>query len=160
MRKLKPGAVQFLAQKEFSQATIMRKLSSYIRQNRTRKALNRGRPTIGRAAPSRSSRRETSRAHRGRSAVVERMLASYRERDHLLQHRASVPGVRAKTQPTMDLITGMSPVAWQHVGSVGRICREFSRRRHCRSGGEIWVSGLEPEFARFLTQLWSRSCPR
>ena len=117
-----------LAQKDVTQATIVRKLSSYVRQNETKKALweldnlcrtrhilrfinNDVNLASGRAEgpePRRSvpplascdrlrQRRQAARAHRGRAAALERLLTADCQRNHLLQHGAALPRIRAKT---------------------------------------------------------------
>ncbi|AMM18473.1 hypothetical protein AX768_29885 (plasmid) [Burkholderia sp. PAMC 28687] len=109
-----------LAQKDVSQATLVRKLSSYTRQNQTKKALwelnnlcrtrhilrfindvnlrqavqkalNRGEAYHRlRRAISYVNSGKTARQHRSRAADVERLLPSHRERHHPLQHDTAV----------------------------------------------------------------------
>ena len=51
------------------------------------------------------------------------MLATYRQRDHPLQHAAAISGIRAQLaandQNAIEILKGISPVAWRNVNLIG-----------------------------------------
>jgi TnpA family transposase len=171
-----------LAQKDATQATIVRKLSSYARQNQTKKALwelenicrsiyildfiddvalrQSVQAALNRGEAYHRLRRAVAYVNGGRFRVqTEAEQQVWNECSRLITNaviyyntallsRVYEQKQAAKDQAAMEVIQGMSPVAWQHINLIGQF--EFSA-----DSSQIDIDALVERYAD--PACWSKS---
>jgi hypothetical protein len=142
-----------LAQKDVTQATIVRKLSSYARQNQTKKALNRGEAyhRMRRAISSVNSGkfRVKTEAEQQVWSECSRLIANaiiyY---NTLLLSRVYEQKLALNDQEAIKILRGISPVAWRDVNLIGNF--DFSA-----GTSRVDIEALAPRYNN--PDFWRRS---